>query len=392
MKKNLKKVLAAGLAASMVLSISVPAFADETPRNEYEEFLNKPANFTKEYNIVNDNNGSKSPAETFTFEFEKVGVEEVEEGVTIDNMPSIEDVTTEFAALTADPEEGNIVPVNLAASMFPGIGIYTYKVTEKVGDTAGVTYNEEPHYLVVTILRDSDDAIKYVGAIHYETADGEKTGSIVNEYSAGTLAVKKIVTGNMGEKDRDFNVTVTFTAPTGVDAEGKEVDLVVREAITYTDDGETKTIAANWNDEKTVTIDLKHDETVTFINIPYGVTYKVAEEDYTTVEKGGYDAATYNYTGVSEDVINGESPVYDFNETKGMAIGGEVAEEIEIGNSTFVFEDSCHDHRVEITNNKGAIVDTGISLDALPYLMMLGMSGLGALGFAGKRRKEEDEI
>ena len=43
-----------------------------------------------------------------------------------------------------------------------------------------------------------------------------------------------------------------------------------------------------------------------------------------------------------------------------------------------------------ITNNKGVEVDTGISLDNMPYIMMLAMAALGTLGFVSKKRKEEE--
>ncbi|MBR5268098.1 MAG: LPXTG cell wall anchor domain-containing protein [Lachnospiraceae bacterium] len=45
---------------------------------------------------------------------------------------------------------------------------------------------------------------------------------------------------------------------------------------------------------------------------------------------------------------------------------------------------------VAITNTKGAVVDTGISLDNMPYLMALALTFIGGLGFISKKRKEEE--
>ena len=68
-----------------------------------------------------------------------------------------------------------------------------------------------------------------------------------------------------------------------------------------------------------------------FTNIPYGVTYTVAESDYTGE---GYDAPTYTY--------------------------GDDTQAVDSASET-----------VEIVNNKGGRVDTGVSLDSLPYVMLL---------------------
>lgn len=342
----MKKFLSIMLTTILVFSMSTMAFAaEESDRGDYADKLNTPANFNKVYEVVNSE--TKSPAETFTFEFRAVGVKEQEAGITLDDAPSINDVTTSFEALIEDTT--NEVEVALDADDFPGIGIYTYKVTEKVGDTAGVTYQETPIYLVVTILRDTDDDIKYVAAVHYsDELTGDKTGEVTNKYEASSLSITKNVTGNMGDKTKEFEVTVTFTAPT---------DKVVREKITYLVGTEEKSIdTTEWEDGQAIAkISLKHGDTITFKNIPYGVTYEVKEADYTSEGNGGYD-----------------EPVYDYKDNN-----------MEI--------DSADEDTVTITNNKGTTVDTGITLDNIPYMMMLAIAAAGlALFTAKKRRYTED--
>lgn len=90
----------------------------------------------------------------------------------------------------------------------------------------------------------------------------------------------------------------------------------------YTDD---VTVADN-----TATIQVKDGDTVTFSNVPEGVTWAVSEADYTGE---GYDAAS----------ISAESGT--------MTAGG---------------ADTS-----EITNNKAATIDTGINMDSLPYIVMI---------------------
>lgn len=343
----MKKFLSSMLTAILVLSMSTVAFAEESERNEYADKLNVPANFNKVYEVVNS--GTKSPAETFTFEFEAVSVKEQEANITLSDAPQIDAVTTTFDALTAS--DTNEVKVELDAEDFPGIGIYTYKVTETAGKTAGVTYQEEPIYLVVTILRDTeDDAIKYVAAVHYSSAlTGDKTGGVTNKYEASSLSVTKKVTGNMGDREKYFDVTVTFTAPKG---------KVVSEAITYQVGTEKKTIEpSEWKDDVAVAhISLKHDDTITFENIPYGVTYDVEEDDYTATDKGGYDEAGYTYSDDANKLI-----------------------------------DTADADTVVITNNKGTTVDTGITLDSAPYMLMLVIAAAGIMFFMAKKRRYTED-
>ena len=341
----MKKFFSMMLTAILVLSMSTVAFAAGTDRDDYADKLNVPANFNKVYDIVNE--ATKSPAETFTFEFEAVSVKEQEAGITLEDAPQIADVTTSFVALTEDTT--NEVEVALDAADFPGIGIYTYKVTEKVGNTAGVTYQENPIYLVVTILRDTDDNIKYVAAVHYSSAlTGDKTGEVTNKYEASSLSITKEVTGNMGDKTREFKVTVTFTAP-----ENK----IVNEAITYLVGTEEKEIVVDkWENGKAeAEISLKHGDTITFNNIPYGVTYVVEENDYTSEANGGYDPAVYTYDDDNKKI------------------------------------DTATADTVKITNNKGTTVDTGITLDSAPYMMMLIIAAAGIAFFLAKKRRYTED-
>lgn len=380
MKKNLKKVFAAGLAASMVLGMSVPAFAvtDESTKT-----------FTKVYESVGDS--AVSPAETFEFEniafvsATETGVGYTEEWAT-KNLPSIDTVTYAKGDAGKNGDKETTFTVTLPQN-YPSVGIYTYSFKEKDNNVEGVDYNDTTMLLKVTVVEDG--GYKRVAAMHCEGTDGTvKTGTFTNTYSAGKLSVKKLVTGNMGDQKKEFKVTVTFNA--------SDNDKVMSD-ITYSDPDNvdanqqpvTTTIEAGkgWT-TKTVDIYLSHDETITFNNIPVGVTYTVVEENYTdtaTIEENklGYKAAVYANSD-NKTTTTGSGTISFIEEEITTGNGADAKTTTEI---TGVDADT-----VTITNEKGVTVDTGISLDALPYLMMLGMSGLGALGFAGKRRKEEDEI
>jgi len=331
----MKKLISFTLALFFVLSMASAAFAAEISTDMREVTI------TKVYEAANSD--TTSPAETFTFTIARTSVTDAAEDVTVETMPlpTIGDVTYASGQAGSESKSQNIT---VTLPEYTSVGIYTYTIRETAGSTAGVTYFGSEIRLVVTVLQTADGKIR-VAAVHTE-ADGEaKANSFANTYSAGTLAVTKKVTGNLGDRNKEFHVNVTFTAPDG---------KTVGEAISYLDGAEEKIIAAGWTGSKQVTITLRHDETVTFTNLPYGVTYTVVEDDYTSGENGGYDAASYVFSDDGKLV------------------------------------DSAND-TVEITNNKTTEVDTGISLDSVPFILILAGCIGAAILFVIKRRKMEYE-
>ena len=121
---------------------------------------------------------------------------------------------------------------------------------------------------------------------------------------------------------------------------------------------DTKTIVTgDWKADNTaeVTISLHHGETVTFTNIPYGVTYDVVEDTkYTQEANGGYDAATYAFSDETSKKIDSDSDT------------------------------------VTITNNKSVEVDTGITLDSLPFVLILAVCAGAVVLFVIKRRNSAE--
>lgn len=350
MKLNTAKKLTAGaLALSMMFAMATPAFALTSPEIQYSDMTS--VTFTKTYEATNTN--TTSPEETFQFDIVGVDVTDAAEGVTIGTygMPTV-GTAHYIAGEAGSADKAKKITVNLPT--YGSVGIYTYKITEKAQGTAGVTYWGNDIILKVTVIEQSGKI--RVAAVHtedakadgtYDTSKGgtsTKNDTFPNTYSAGSLAVTKNVTGNLGDKDKKFEVTVTFKAP-----EGK----TVKEAIKYSEGGKDKTIATSaWkNSEAEVKINLADSDTVTFMNIPYDVTYTVVEKDYTTSD--GYDTADYNFSDNSKKI------------------------------------DSATD-TVTITNNKGGTVDTGVILDNAPYILMLAVVAGGAMTLVIKKRREEE--
>lgn len=324
--KRARKFVSFVLGLAMMMSMNTAAFAAEYKDAET-------VTLTKTYQLTND--GSTSPAETFQFSaLTCVGVEDAGDGVTTANapIPTIGDITY------AEGEAGSgtaTKSVDITLPEYNSVGVYTYSFTETDGGTAGVTYRADAMRLVVTVVQEANGRVR-VAAIHTENEEGEKSDDFENIYSAGSLAVKKTVAGNLGDQEKEFHATVTFTAPEGD---------TVRGTISYIDGAESKTILPTaWADgTATAEITLTHDETVTFTNIPYGVSYTVVESE---ANEDGY---TTTYEG-ENGTVNAASQ-----------------------NTT-------------ITNTKGVEVDTGIYTDSLPYIVLLGVAVAGVAVYFAKRR------
>ena len=337
----MKKLLSLALALIMVLTLSVAVAAED------------PADMTQvtiDVTYTATNTGTTSPAETFSFSVVKTSVSDAAAGVTTEDMPDIAVDGVAFAEGEAAQGGTMVKPMTITlppVDDFPSVGIYTYTIQPQAGTTAGVAYYTKDIRLVITVIETADGQ-RRIAAIHTESGqpgDTEKSNDIEYTYSAGSLEVKKLVTGNLGDRDKEFNVTVTFTAP---------ADKEVRSIISYTD-GTAQTIATSaWKEkdgskQAEVTIALKHNETVTFTNIPYDVTYEVVEADYTSEANGKYDAAKYDFTDTAKKI------------------------------------DSATD-TVTITNNKGTGVDTGVVLDSLPYILLIAVAVVGVVAFTAKKR------
>lgn len=329
----MKKLFSTLLTLVFVLSMGTVAMATENTPTQYEDM--KTITLEKEYILTNP--GTLSPAETFTFTIERTSVSDAGAGIDATDMP----IPTIGTVAYAKGEAGSVTrtkEITITLPDYTSVGIYTYTINEVTGDKAGVTYYDSPIKLVVTVI-EQDGKVR-VGAIHTEAKGEQKNDNFPNEYSAGDLEFSKEVTGNLGDKAKYFDVTVTLT---GVE------DMIYEESYPVTggshDDNPTA-IAVGTPE----TFKIKDGETIKIANLPYGVTYTVVETDY---RSEGYLAAQYNFSDSDNKI------------------------------------DSVID-TVGITNNKNADVDTGISLDSIPYIMILGLAVLGISGLFLKRRRNAD--
>lgn len=325
MKQNkVEKLLAGVLSISLAMGVSVmPAFAasGETYADMDSVVIKK------NYELANE--GTFSPAETFSFDIEADNVTDASDDITPENMPMPTIGTVSYrrgeAGSTTKTKE-----IKIDLPEYDSVGVYTYIIHEVAGDSAGVTYYGDAILLRVTVIE--QDGKLRIAAVH--TEDPESTGEgkkddFDNLYSAGKLEVHKDVEGIMGNKDKYFEFTVQLTGE-----EGKTYqDSYAITGGSY--DANPASIEIKPGETTEATFYLKDDDTIHIENLPYGVEYKVSETpvaDYVTTETG---------------------------------TEGEVDEAVEQAN---------------FTNTKGGTVDAGVVLDSAPYLFTLtGAAGVGLL-------------
>lgn len=328
--KRVKRLFACLLALTMMLGLSATAFAadgETTPTHTDQTTVT----IKKVYKLANA--GTTSPTETFTLKQVGAGTVKDGEATIAPDLGTITGANFAEGAATVDGTTGNIT---VALPEYTSVGVYEYTLKEVAGTTAGVTYHDNDIKLVVTVVNDGSNGKLRIAAVHTETANGKKSDTFENTYSAGTLNISKTVTGNLGDQSKYFEFTVTLTAAAG---KGNYLDSY---KITG---GSAENNPTSISVGETKTFKLKHGETISIANLPYGVTYTVTEtaaEGYTTTKTG--DTGTIN----------------------------------------------AADQTAAFTNTKTGEVDTGVYLDNLPYLLVFaGVLAIAAV-FVVRRRRFED--
>lgn len=325
MKQNkVEKLLAGVLSIALAMGVSVmPAFAasGETYADMDSVVIKK------NYELANE--GTFSPAETFSFDIEADNVTDASDDITPENMPMPTIGTVSYLRGEAGSTT-KTKKIEIKLPEYDSVGVYTYIIHEAAGNSAGVTYYGDAILLRVTVIE--QDGKLRIAAVH--TEDPESTGEGKRDdfddlYSAGELEVHKDVEGIMGNKDKYFEFRVQLTGE-----EGKTYqDSYAITGGSY--DANPTSIEIRPGETTEATFYLKDGDTIHIENLPYGVEYKVSETPvagYVTTETG---------------------------------TEGEVDEAVE---------------QASFTNTKGGTVDAGVVLDSAPYLFTLtGAAGVGLL-------------
>ena len=333
----MKKLLSIALALVLILSMSIVASADEGGDTTKLTMTSKSETVTidaeKVYTLVGTTDTTLYPDETLTFKSTPAA----------GNPDASANLTVGELKVTGKKTTG----LTITVPAFSKAGIYRFTISENPGTTQGVTYTTgaiDISVLVEYDYADSDNdgyGLK-VATVGVTSVDESKAKTFTNTYSVGSLNVKKVVSGNLASKTQKFDIDVTFSAKNSV-----------LSSISY--GGDKTIVPGDWKDGSVkVTVQLADGEDVTFSNIPDGVTYNVAEDK-------GHAEKDEN----SSDPSKGYSVSYTDN------TGGIAANETK---------------NAVVTNTKNTSVDTGITMDSMPYVLLLAVACFGMVVLFSKKR------
>lgn len=359
----MKKVLSLVLALVLLLSVSATAFAD-TPTTLTDTSTVK---VWKQYKVT-----APAPDETFNFTVTKDTTKTAAEIQGV--MPTIEASGFSIAFTNVTGTANNSYTITLPA--FTRVGEYYYTISETAGTTAGVEYDSTSVRLKVTVLTQNGQFYRYVelfrigegangsdvkvGGDPTSPTGGTYTPAFTNTFTATTptppsggepggddnnvtaLSLQKLVTGNYGDTDQYFDFKVVFTVPNG---ENYDNGTITVSETSYAVNGTKNptTIIKDTDGTFTATFKLKANETLQFGSVPVGMTYAFTEENQPT-----------DYTVTSANC------------------SGTVTENQNI--------------KATITNYRDKEIPTGISLDSLPYVIILATVAAAALLIVLKKK------
>ena len=405
MKKTfLKKLVTASIAAVTALSVfrGVPTFADDndvatakaTGETSAKVSINK---------VLNIAEGITTPEATFTFTFTP------KTGTSSNGAPyeTISDSNGKIAAKNVVYSKSDLLQPNQTSikkdtgNIFESVtythaGEYVYTVaeTQNVGwaqilknsvPIDSMTYDNRSYEMHV-IVKNKQSSGVYISSVYFKLVSTSSTAKVkpsekgelykydlfVNTYrknagkitnpneptpnkpkpenfnpGAKSLVIKKLVEGDSADKTKDFTFKLTFTKAS-TDDQGTFVGQVGSTSYTF-ENGKEKTIT------------LHHDQSLVFDNLPAGTRYKLVKSG-----SQGYKAtASYNENGVIRNQTGTASA--DFTQTS-----------ILVGEKT-------NDNT--ITNSLPNVTPTGLLIDNLPFILMIGLGLAGFVVLSKKRRQ-----
>ena len=178
----------------------------------------------------------------------------------------------------------------------------------------------------------------------HRPTDPELADGTVNFYAHyiplyTTVNIKKIVTGNMGDKSKAFHFKVSVV--------NGNINLPFNIGVTQYSGSADITLSDN--------------QTTMVTKVPVGATVTITENDYS----GSRYTTSYTIGGSDSTIGN----------------------TAEISNIQQLNEDENTAHEVTFTNNKDAIPDTGLDLNTTPYILAVGIVAAGAGVLLFRRRK-----
>lgn len=405
MKKTfLKKLVTASIAAVTVLSVfrGVPTFADDndvaTAKANGETSAKVAIN-----KVLNIAEGITTPEATFTFTFTpKTGTSS--NGAPYETIDSsngqITDKNVSYSGTDVlatgqtniKKDTGDIFrEVNYTHA---GEYVYTvaekqnvgWKVIQKNGSPIDFMTYDNRNYEMHVIVKNKTTGGTYISSVYFKQVSPSVNGKVkpsesgttykydlfTNIYrknagkitdpnepnpnkpnvskvdpNAKSLVIKKVVSGATADKSKDFTFKLTFT----------KASTETSQSITGKIGETSKTFV--YGQETTIT--LRHDQSLVFDTIPAGTRYKLVE----TGSQGYTASAAYKENGASKN----QAGTVSTNFTQDSILIGE----------------KPNDNT--ITNSLPDVTPTGLLIDNLPFILMIGLGLAGFVVLSKKRRQ-----
>lgn len=396
---KLKKFFAGVLAAAMMLTVgATAAFADGPTADTTapaQETITKldgtsvadtttPVSIYKKYEVKN----GSAPSETFEFTIAYNTMSDAEKEATVPsvNIPNGKKTIAFEGPLATGEHVGHFtLTLSELGLVNPKVGKYVYTITENAGSTPAVSYDTSTLYLVVSVVHETDsttheikNGYKYSVSLHKGTVNGEKTDAyFVNTYGADNslknLSLSKTVRGSFGDLNEDFTFQVKFYNKENKNYAGA---VVSNGEGTYSiKDASNQPVAkgAVLAFDTPYTVTLRHHSSISFDNLPAGITYEISENgsDWHTVN--GATVAMKDQYNVSLE-NNGE---LTSNEANKPAAQGTIGTD---KNASVGF---INDHQGQ--------PDMGVVLDNAPYIAMLAIVAIGGVALMLNKRRRDEE-
>ena len=377
-KKNIKPILLAG-ALALATAVS-PVLADEleSPTEDQVSGIQVSKTLTYAKGVNSFSTG------TFYFNISFEGAVNPITGLPIDGAtlnvtPTIKDNDPEFSYQFAPKttSENSIIndtiateSISFTANTNTVPGIYKYSISEVNTADPNVTYSDATYTILVDVHYDEENLViaqfAYLGDVDYGTNEDKLPKiTFTNSYTedkSNALKVTKTVTGNYGDKQEYFEFTGTITIPTTAK---NSYTINANTDNDITNGNETVTLQKGDNP---ITFYLKSEDELDFGTLPVGTTYSFKET------KAGQDGYTTTITGA--DSLNGTQLIINNSSTNKEVTG------------TVTDADSNTDE-VTFKNAKSGNPITGVIVNNMPYIALLGASGAGLVVLAASKKRSK---
>ena len=398
MRKNLNKLATLALSGLMVMSMAVPAFAQDVPfqKRVHTDGKTLAPNTTFEFKVT-------PAAQAGTYKFEKEGKNVTEatkpgpaNGVTIEGATFAPEAK-KFGDVTGEDSHNerygifkSNATIHVDETKFGDLGYYEYNMEEVDNEYEGIYYTKSKFKIYVLKYVDTDGATKFITkVVRVQKANGEadntKVEGVDNNYgrelpppeipdippytppeTPGTppespydttheVTVRKRILGKVANHSDKFELYVTVVPGDRKGQKGAELYNVEPEGD------------VNLNNIKAFTASTESAKIVVGDNGGFTIT-GLTKGDKVFVREG---ANTYVMTAGA--VAGKESYI------TGLDVQGLTA-------SFNAVKDNAE---VDIKNTKDVTTPTGIVMNVAPYAMMLAVAG--GLGVVFMNRKKEEE-